>query len=178
MVGQENHARPWTLTPSNRAGSRNVKEDRATPSCFNHPLSFLTPNRNRPTTRARENEEGGRTPRNAKTVIISGSRRSRSMSRSDVIRVRGAQRIIREGRGKSYRGEGERKKKGALFYPEGSTRLRNGAPYRGISSRLPRFNKHIAKLYDYERSRKRPAPCTDHLYFQLDPRWWIGRPLS
>lgn len=179
MVGQENHARPWTLTPSNRAGSRNVKEDRATPPCFNHPLSFLTPNRNRPTTRARENEEeGGRGKDSSKRENRNNKRFSPFSIDVSFRRDTRPWRATYNKRRKSYRREGERKKKGALFYPEGSTRLRNGAPYRGISSRLPRFNKHIAKLYDYERSRKRPAPCTDHLYFQLDPRWWIGRPLS
>lgn len=49
-------------------------------------------------------------------------------------------------------------------------------PLRSALRRLARFNKHITKLYDYERSRKRPAPYTDDLYFQLDPRW-IGRAL-
>lgn len=140
--------------------------------------------RNRTTTRARENEERGedsskRENRNNKRF----SPFSIDVSFRRDTRPDGAQRVITKEELRVYRREGERKKKGResrVFYPEGSTRLRNGAIRIAVYlfTRLPRFNKHIAKLYDYERSRKRPAPCTDHLYFQLDPRWWIGRPLS
>lgn len=86
--------------------------------------------------RVRTRKEG-RTPRNAKTVIISGSRRSRSMSRSDVIRVRMAT-CNNEGRATSVssRGRKEEERKGEPcvlsrgLYPI----AQRCNPYRGICS--------------------------------------------
>lgn len=140
--------------------------------------------RNRTTTRARENEERGedsskRENRNNKRF----SPFSIDVSFRRDTRPDGAQRVITKEELRVYiveRETGRRKEGRAVCsipraLPDCAT-VQSVSRY--LFTRLPRFNKHIAKLYDYERSRKRPAPCTDHLYFQLDPRWWIGRPLS
>lgn len=87
--------------------------------------------RNRTTTRARENEERGedsskRENRNNKRF----SPFSIDVSFRRDTRPDGAQRVITKEELRVYRREGERKKKGResrVFYPEGSTRLRNGA---------------------------------------------------
>ena len=161
-VGQENHARPsaMTLEPRSSSGDATLK---TRSRCLHvaslprrlHPrmkislFSTLLPSSRGDSSKVNRVRSLRRCLAATSYAFVRATYNNRGISRNQKYRIKERQ--------KKKEREREREKDRRVL--EGLSAAQN-AQFGAVPGRLARFNKHITKLYDYERSRKRPAPGT------------------